>query len=462
MPLKIVILAAGKGTRMLTNLPKVVHPLGGIPLLGHVVDTAKRLSPEEVFIIYSPDLPEVRQMLRDESVTWVEQVGQQGTGHAVLQAVPHLNSDDQVLILYGDVPLITMQTLDFLISSAPSDGVGLLVADVDDPSGLGRIVRDKKGNIASIVEHKDANPAQLRIKEINTGIMTMPASMLIDWLPKLGNNNQQGEYYLTDLIAKAVQNQREVLGISAFSAHEIQGVNNRWHLARLERYYQEIMAKRYSLQGVTIKDYQRFDVRGREVEIGSDVEIDINVVLSGKVTIGSHSYIGPNVVIENSRIGEGVRIEANSVIRGSIVGDYALVGPFVHLRAGARLGKKTSLGNFVEVKNSVLGEGTTAKHLSYMGDSIIGKFVNVGAGMITCNYDGEHKHTTRIGDDVFLGANTTLIAPVEIGEGALIAAGTTITKPVSAGALGIAREKQVEITDYREKKIKKSISNKYS
>lgn len=451
MALKIVILAAGKGTRMVTNLPKVLHPLGGIALLAHVINTAQRLDPEEIVVVYSPDLPEVRESLAKENVSWVQQSEQLGTGHAVLQAAPYLQFDDQVLVLYGDVPLITHATLDFLVSSAPHHGIGLLVAMVDDPSGLGRIIRNTKGEIVEIVEHKDASPTQLRIKEINTGMMTLSAGLLLDWLPKLGNNNHQSEYYLTDLIAKAVEHKRPVHGVAAFSAHEIQGVNNRWQLAKLERYYQELMAKKYSLQGVTIKDYRRFDVRGRDVTIGADVEIDINVVLTGKVSIGSHTYIGPNVVIENSQIGEGVRIEANTVICGSIIGDYALVGPFVHLRSGTHLGDKSSLGNFVEVKNSVIGEGTRAKHLSYIGDSVIGKFVNIGAGMITCNYDGRDKHQTEIGDGAFVGANTTLIAPIKVGNNAVVAAGTTLTASIEEGSLGIAREKQTEIKNYKAK-----------
>jgi bifunctional UDP-N-acetylglucosamine pyrophosphorylase / glucosamine-1-phosphate N-acetyltransferase len=452
MPLKVVILAAGKGTRMVADLPKVIHPLGGIPLLGHVIDAVQSLDPAEILVVYSPDLPEVRQTLAEEKVTWVQQAEQLGTGHAVLQAASHFEEGDRILVLYGDVPLITRETLEYLVSSSPEQGVGLLVAKVDDPTGLGRIIRNADGHIVRIVEHKDANPSQRRVKEINTGIMTMPASLFNQWLPGLGKDNQQGEYYLTDLIAKAVENKRPIFGVQAFSAHEIQGVNNRWQLARLERYYQELMAKRYSLQGVAIKDYQRFDVRGREVEIGSDVEIDINVVLSGKVSIGSHSYIGPNVIIENSRIGKGVRIEANTVIRGAIVEDHALIGPFVHLRAGSRLGKRTALGNFVEVKNSCLGEGTVAKHLSYMGDSVIGKYVNIGAGMITCNYDGRNKHKTEIGDDTFVGANTTLVAPIKIGSGATVAAGTTLTKSLSDNALGIAREPQKEVKNFGRKK----------
>jgi bifunctional UDP-N-acetylglucosamine pyrophosphorylase/glucosamine-1-phosphate N-acetyltransferase len=437
---------------MITDLPKVLHPLGGIPLLAHVIHTAQHLKPEKIIVVYSPDFPEVRQSLKDEDVSFVAQKEQLGTGHAVLQAAAHFEPSDQVLVLYGDVPLITRETLEFLVSSAPHQGIGLLVATVEDPFGLGRIIRDADGHVIRIVEHKEANKTQLRIKEVNTGIMTMPAPLLTDWLPALGKNNQQGEYYLTDMIEKAVEYKRPIFSVSAYSAHEIQGVNNRWQLGRLERYYQELMAKRYTMQGVTIKDYKRFDVRGREVEIGADVEIDINVVLSGKVSIGSHTYIGPNVVIENSRIGEGVRIEANTVIQGSIVGNYALVGPFVHLRSGTRLGDKTSVGNFVEVKNSVIGEGTRAKHLSYMGDSVIGKFVNIGAGMITCNYDGAQKHKTEIGDDAFIGANTTLVAPIKIGNHAIVAAGTTLTKSIANDSLGIAREQQREIKGYKRKR----------
>lgn len=452
MSLKVVILAAGKGTRMVTNLPKVIHPLGGIPLLGHVIDTVQLLNPEEVCVVYSPDLPEVRQALEHEDVTWVEQAEQLGTGHAVLQAAPHFNPNDTVLVLYGDVPLITKETLEYLVSSSPIQGIGLLVAQVDDPAGLGRIIRNADKQIIRITEHKDANQAQLRIKEINTGIMTVPASLLAQWLPVLSTDNQQGEYYLTDLVAKAVENKRPVVGVQAFSAHEIQGVNNRWQLGRLERYYQELRAKHYSLQGVSIKDYKRFDVRGREVEIGSDVEVDINVVFSGKVRIGSHSYIGPNVVIENSRIGEGVRIEANTVIRGAIVENGALIGPFANIRAGTHLREKTRIGNFVEIKNADLGIGATAKHLNYIGDAIVGKNVNVGAGMITCNYDGKHKHKTEIGDEAFIGANTALIAPIKIGKDAVVAAGTTLSKSISDGSLGIAREPQQEIKNYKWKK----------
>lgn len=450
MSLKVIILAAGKGSRMLANLPKVLHPLGGIPLLGHVIHTARRLNPAEIVVIYSPEIPEVKNAFPDESVTWVPQAEQLGTGHAVLQALPHLSEDDRVLVLYGDVPLITKETLEYLISSSPLNGMGLLVANVDDPTGLGRIVRDESGHILQIVEHKDANPTQLRIKEINTGIITVDAALLMRWLPELKNNNQQSEYYLTDLVGESVKENLPVVSVSAFSAREIQGVNNRWQLGHLERFYQELMAKRYSLQGVTIKDYRRFDIRGREVTIGADVEIDINVVISGQVSIGTGTYIGPNVVIEDSQIGEAVYIDANAVIRGSIIGDNAEVGPFVHLREGTRLGEKVRVGNFVEIKNSEMKEGAAAKHLSYIGDAEIGSQANIGAGMITCNYDGKQKQKTKVGDRAFVGANTTLVAPIEVGANAIVAAGTTLTRSIADNSLGIAREKQRELKNYRD------------
>ena len=447
MGLKVIILAAGKGTRMVANLPKVLHRLGGIPLLAHVIHSAQSLNPDEVIVVYSNGGSQVREQLANETVSWVLQEEILGTGHAVMQALPHIAPSDQVLVLYGDVPLITKNTLRYLIDSSRNK-VGVLVATVDDPSGLGRIVRSDNGSLQRIVEHKDANADQLRIKEINTGIMSLPGKALHEWLPTLSNDNQQREYYLTDVVALAHQNAVEIEAVNAFSQHEIQGVNNRWQLAKLERFYQEIRAKQYALAGVTIKDFRRFDVRGRDVNIARDVEIDIDVILQGSVTIAEGACIGPHVLIENSQIAENVVIHGHCVIKDSVIAAGATIGPFAHIHEGCHVGEKTLIGNFVECKRSHLSDNVRAKHLSYLGDVRCDEGVNVGAGTITCNFDGKRKSKTHIGSRAMVGANTSLIAPIKIGDDATVAAGSVVSKDVPAKALSITRANNKVYADW--------------
>ena len=449
MALKIVILAAGAGSRMVADLPKVLHSLGGIPLLGHVIHTARSLDPDDVCVIYGDERSNVKEALLHESVSWVPQDQPLGTGHAVMQALPHINDDDSVLVLYGDVPLITKGTLQYLLNSTPSDGIGLLVAKVADPSGLGRIIRGDQKQILRIVEHKDASESELRIKEINTGIMAMQGSLLKAWLPNLTDTNQQQEYYLTDTIALAVSEGRPVTGVPAFSAHEIQGVNNRWQLGQLERYYQQLQAKRFSLSGVTIRDFARFDVRGRDVTMDPDVDIDVNVILSGCVHISAGASIGPGCCLTNVRVGPNVRIEANSVISDTVLEANAHVGPFAHIHGESRVAARAEVGNFVELKNTSLGEDSKAKHLAYLGDATLGKHVNVGAGAITCNYDGKQKWETTVHDNVFIGSNTSLIAPMTLHESAVIGAGSTVSNDVEANSLAVTRAKLRTVKDWK-------------
>ncbi len=449
MGLKIVILAAGAGSRMVADLPKVLHPLGGIPLLGHVIHTALSLEPEDIYVIYSNERSNVKEALLHEPVTWIVQDKPLGTGHAVMQALPQVNDDDTVLVLYGDVPLITKGTLQYLLNSTPQNGIGLLVAKVADPSGLGRIVRGEQKQILRIVEHKDASESELRLKEINTGIMAMQGALLKAWLPNLTDTNQQNEYYLTDTVALAVSEDHPVTGVPAFSAHEIQGVNNRWQLGQLERYYQQLQAKRFSLSGVTIRDFARFDVRGRDVTMDPDVEIDVNVILSGRVHIASGAYVGPGCCLTNVRVGSHVRIEAHSVISDTVLEANAHVGPFAHVHGESHVASHAEVGNFVELKNAKLGEGTKAKHLAYLGDATLGKQVNVGAGAITCNYDGKQKWETRVHDNVFIGSNTSLVAPITLHEGAVVGAGSTVSNDVEAKALAVTRAKLRTVKDWK-------------
>jgi len=429
---------------MRSSLPKVLHKLAHRSLLEHVWAAADRLKPENTCIVYGHGGDKVHKHMQNQSVEWAEQAQQLGTGHAVAQALPHIPNSGKVLILYGDVPLIRTSTLKTMLKNCSESSMSLLTIELDDPKGYGRIVRDGDKKVMSIVEHKDANDDQLAIHEINTGIMCVPADKLVSWLSNLSNDNAQGEYYLTDIIAMAVSDKITINTVSAANSHEVEGVNDRIQLARLERYYQAMQAEKLMQQGVTLRDPARVDVRG-EVSCGQDVIIDINVIIEGKVEIGDNVQIGPNVILKDCSIGAGTIIEANCVIESATVGEHCNIGPFARLRPGANLANKAKVGNFVEIKNADIGEGSKVNHLSYIGDTSMGKNVNVGAGTITCNYDGANKHRTLIGDNAFIGSNTAMVAPLEVGAGATIGAGSTLTRNAETGALTLTRSKQKTI-----------------
>ncbi|MCY1417674.1 Bifunctional protein GlmU [compost metagenome] len=455
MSLDIVILAAGQGTRMRSALPKVLHPVAGNSMLGHVIHSARQLAPQGIHVVIGHGAEAVRQRLAADDLNFVLQDQQLGTGHAVAQALPQLSADT-VLILYGDVPLIEVDTLKRLLQKVTPEQLGLLTVNLADPTGYGRIVRDSEGKVCSIVEHKDASDAQKAINEGNTGILAVPGKLLGDWLGRLSNENAQGEYYLTDVIAMAVADGLVVATEQPLDPMEVQGANDRRQLAELERHYQQREARRLMALGVTLRDPARFDVRG-EVTVGRDVLIDINVVLEGRVHIEDDVVIGPNCVIKDSTLRKGVVIKANSHIEGAIMGEGSDAGPFARLRPGSVLEARAHVGNFVELKNAHLGEGAKAGHLSYLGDAEIGARTNIGAGTITCNYDGANKFKTVLGEDVFIGSNNSLVAPVDILAGATTAAGSTITQEVPAGQLAIGRARQKNIEGWkRPEKIKKS------
>jgi len=454
MSLDIVILAAGQGTRMRSALPKVLHPVAGNSMLGHVIHSARQLNPQSIQVVIGHGADAVRERLAADDLNFVLQDKQLGTGHAVAQAVPALTADT-VLILYGDVPLIEVQTLQRLLTLVNSEQLGLLTVTLDDPTGYGRIVRDEQGRVSAIVEHKDATDAQRSIQEGNTGILAVPGKRLGEWLSRLSNNNVQGEYYLTDVIATAVDDGLVVATEQPQDAMEVQGANDRKQLAELERHYQLREGRRLMALGVTLRDPARFDVRG-EVIVGRDVTIDINVILEGRVVIEDDVIIGPNCVIKDSTLRKGAVIKANSHLDGAIVGEGADAGPFARLRPGTVLGDRAHVGNFVELKNARLGEGAKAGHLTYLGDAVIGARTNIGAGTITCNYDGANKHQTTMGEDVFIGSNNSLVAPVDISSGVTTAAGSTITQDVSINQLAVARARQRNIDGWkRPVKIKK-------
>jgi bifunctional UDP-N-acetylglucosamine pyrophosphorylase / glucosamine-1-phosphate N-acetyltransferase len=448
--LHVIVLAAGKGQRMMSDLPKVLHCLGGKPLLERVIDTARQLQPETTHVVYGNGGSMVSQALKHLPVRWVEQPELLGTGHAVLQALPYCPDEGRVLILYGDVPLISVESLKNLLETTPPDALGLIVAELPNPDGFGRIIRDQNGRITAIVEHRDASEQQRAIKEINTGIMTAPARDLKKWLPQLKNANRQNEYYLTDIIALAAAASIPVYGAKSACNEETRGVNDRAELAALERFYQQRTALELMRKGVTLADPARLDVRG-DVSIAADVSIDINVILEGRVVIGKNSRIGPHVVLKNVEIGEDVEILAHSVIEGAVIADHCQVGPFARIRPESVLEAKVKVGNFVEVKKSRLGLGSKANHLSYLGDAEIGAQVNIGAGTITCNYDGKNKHQTHIADGAFIGSNTSLVAPVSIEKNATIGAGSTITRDAPADTLTVARARQTTIKGWRRK-----------
>ena len=440
MALSIVILAAGQGTRMKSNLPKVLHPLARKPLLQHVIETARTINPETIYVVYGHGGNQVIEVLNHTGVKWVEQAEQLGTGHAVDQAIHLINPEDTVLVLYGDVPLTKAATLKSLVEKVSAKSMGLLTVCLDNPAGYGRIVRNAAGQVESIVEQKDANAEQLQINEVNTGLLAASAKKLHSWLKQLENNNAQGEYYLTDIIAMAVSDGFSVETVNAESESEVMGVNDKRQLAELERHYQREQADKLMLQGVTLADPARIDIRG-EVTVGTDVSIDINVILEGNVKIGNHVTIGPNNFIKNTSIADNVEINANCVIEEAEIGADSRVGPFARVRPESKLAEHTHVGNFVEIKKSTVGIGSKINHLSYIGDSTIGKDVNIGAGTITCNYDGANKHQTVIEDNVFVGSDTQLVAPVKVGKGATIAAGTTVTKDVPPDELALSRVK---------------------
>ncbi|WP_444815555.1 bifunctional UDP-N-acetylglucosamine diphosphorylase/glucosamine-1-phosphate N-acetyltransferase GlmU [Stutzerimonas frequens] len=447
MSLDIVILAAGQGTRMRSALPKVLHPVAGQSMLGHVISTARALQPRSIQVVIGHGAEQVRQRLVGDDLNYVVQAEQLGTGHAVAQALPNLSAE-RVLILYGDVPLIEAETLQRLLQKVGPEQLALLTVTLDDPTGYGRIVRDANGEVQAIVEHKDASAEQKAIREGNTGILAVPGSRIGEWLGRLSNSNAQGEYYLTDVIAMAAADGLRVATEQPQDAMEVQGANDRIQLAELERHYQLRAARRLMAQGVTLRDPSRFDLRG-EVSVGRDVLIDVNVVLEGEVVIEDDVQIGPNCVIKDSTLRRGAIVKANSHLDGAVVGEGADCGPFARLRPGSTLGAKAHVGNFVEMKNASLGDGAKAGHLSYLGDAEIGARTNIGAGTITCNYDGANKFKTVMGEDVFIGSNSSLVAPLNLGDGATTGAGSTITADVPAHTLALGRGRQRNIDGWQ-------------
>ena len=447
MTLGIVILAAGQGTRMKSRLPKVLHHLGDRPLLQHVIDTARALQPARLVIVHGHGGEQVRAAIMGDDLIWAEQAEQLGTGHALAQALPHLAGLDQVLVLYGDVPLIRTETLQGLLDAA-GDSFGLLTVTLEDPTGYGRICRDGAGQVECIVEQKDATPQQLAIREVNTGIMVLPGGRLADWLGRLGKDNAQGEYYLTDVLAMAVAEGLAVAVAQPAEPVEAEGVNDRLQLASLERAWQRRQAEALMRAGLTLRDPARFDLRG-SLRHGLDCEIDIDVVIEGEVTLGEGVRIGPHCVLRDCHIDDGVEVLAHCVIEQAKIGTGSRVGPFARLRPGAELTGGNHVGNFVEIKNAEIGEGSKVNHLSYVGDADIGRGVNIGAGTITCNYDGANKHRTRIGDQAFIGSNTALVAPVSVGRGATIGAGSVISKDAPEERLTLTRARQTTIEGWK-------------
>ncbi|MBS1187899.1 MAG: glmU [Burkholderiaceae bacterium] len=451
--MNIVILAAGMGKRMQSNLPKVLHPLAGKPLLAHVVDTARALSPSALCIVYGHGGDQVPAALASPDLVFALQEPQLGTGHAVMQATPHLDDAAPTLVLYGDVPLTAIATLRRLLTIAGSDKLGILTVNLPDPTGYGRIVR-QNGVISRIVEQRDANAAERVINEINTGIMSIPTAKLKQWLAALSNDNAQKEYYLTDIVAMAVTDGIEVVAAQPDAAWETLGVNSKVQLAELERIHQQNIAHALLEQGVTLADPARIDVRGT-LTCGRDVSIDVNCIFEGEVTIGDGASVSAHCVIRDAAIKAGAQIRPFCHIDGAVVGEASIIGPYARLRPGATLGEDVHIGNFVEVKNSRIAAHSKANHLAYVGDSTVGSRVNIGAGAITCNYDGANKHETIIEDDAFIGTNCELVAPVTVGKGATIGAGTTLTRDAPAGSLVVTRAKPTTREDWQRPAKKK-------
>lgn len=440
MAFSVVILAAGKGTRMKSSLPKVLHPIGGKPMVQRIIDTVNTLGARSINLIYGHGAEQLQQTLSHNAINWCLQAEQLGTGHAVQQAVPNIQDDEDVLILVGDAPLIKPSTLQQLIEIKQSADLALLTVHLDDPTGMGRIIRQGE-QVTAIVEHKDATQAQQQITEINTGMMIMSGQDLKRWLGQLNSNNAQGEFYLTDVIAMAAEEGKVIKASHPSSAIEVEGINNRMQLANIERAFQFEQAQQAMTQGVSLADPHRFDVRG-ELSLGQDISIDINLVVQGKVSIGSNVKIGPNCLLIDCEIADGAVIEANSIIEQAKVGPNCTVGPFARLRPGTVMHQDSKVGNFVEMKKTVLGKGSKANHLTYLGDTVVGEGVNIGAGTITCNYDGVNKFKTEIGDGAFIGSNSALVAPAVIGKNATVGAGSIVTKPIEDDTLAIARAKQ--------------------
>ncbi|MDB5727051.1 MAG: glmU [Noviherbaspirillum sp.] len=445
--MNVVILAAGMGKRMQSALPKVLHPLAGKPLLSHVIDTARELSPSTLCVIYGHGGETVVDTVKAPDIAFAKQEPQLGTGHAVMQAVPHLNDDAPTLVLYGDVPLTTSNSLKQLLDSAGKNKLAILTIELDDPTGYGRIVR-RQGEIVSIVEQKDATPAEREIREINTGILVAPTARLKQWLTTLSNNNAQGEYYLTDIVARAVADGVPVVSAQPSAVWETLGVNSKVQLAELERVHQRNLANRLLEQGVTLADPARIDIRGT-LTCGRDVSIDVNCVFEGKVEIEDGATIGANCVIKDARIARGAGIKPFCHIEDAVIGAGSIIGPYARLRPGTELAEDVHIGNFVEVKNSQVAAHSKANHLAYIGDATIGSRVNIGAGTITCNYDGANKFRTVIEDDAFIGSDTQLVAPVRVGKGATLGAGTTLTKDAPEGRLTLSRGKQITIDGWK-------------
>jgi bifunctional UDP-N-acetylglucosamine pyrophosphorylase / glucosamine-1-phosphate N-acetyltransferase len=448
-PLSVVILAAGQGKRMNSDLPKVLQPLAGRPLLQHVISTARALDPESIYVVYGFGGGQVQAALHEESVDWVLQSEQLGTGHAVMQAMPLIPADHTVLVLYGDVPMIQSNTLQQLLrASHAGSSLALLTLEIAAPTGYGRIIRDAAGQITAIIEERDATPAQRKVTEINTGVMAAPAGEFRNWLLDIGRNNDQKEYLLTDAVSIAVKSGSKVGAVAASGAAEVLGVNDKVQLAQVEANYRQMRAHELMLAGATLADPARIDIRGT-VSVGRDVFIDINAVLSGDVHLGSGVKIGPNCVITNSRIGVCTEVHANSIIDNADVGENCRIGPFARLRPDAVLRDDVHIGNFVEVKNAEIGANSKANHLTYVGDATVGSGVNIGAGTITCNYDGVNKWPTVIEDGAFIGSGSMLVAPVRIGADSNIGAGSTITAATPDGKLSLGRARQVSIDGWK-------------
>lgn len=450
--LSVVILAAGKGTRMYSDLPKVLHPIAGKPMVKHVIDTAKQLGAHNIHLVYGHGGDLMQQRLANEPVNWVLQTEQLGTGHAMQQAAPFFADDENILMLYGDAPLITKATLEKLIAAKPDKGIALLTVVLDNPTGYGRILREN-GNVVGIVEQKDANAEQLKIQEVNTGVMVSDGTSFKKWLTQLDNNNAQGEYYMTDVIALANRDGCQVAAVQAADLMEVEGANNRLQLVALEQYFQQKQARELLLAGVMLLDPNSFKLRG-ELTHGKDVEIDMNVILKGKVRLGNRVKIGAGCVLTNCDIGDDVEIKPYSVLEDTSVGANAAIGPFSRLRPGTELAENTHVGNFVEIKKAQIGKGSKVNHLTYVGDAEIGKDCNIGAGVITCNYDGANKFKTIIGDNVFIGSDSQLVAPVTIESGATIGAGSTIRTDVKHDELVTTRVPQRHIQGWERPKKK--------
>ena len=453
MAFSVVILAAGKGTRMKSSLPKVLHPIGGKPMVQHIIDTVNQLGASNIHLVYGHGREQLQNKLSHNELSWCLQDQQLGTGHAVQQAAPHILDNEDVLILVGDAPLIKQSTLQQLIEVIKHADLALLTVKLEDPTGMGRIIRQGE-QVVAIVEHKDATEQQRQITEINTGMMIMNGKDLKRWLSALNNDNAQGEYYLTDVIEMAAKEGKSIHASQPSSPFEVEGINNRAQLALIERAYQQEQAHNLMMQGVSLLDPNRFDLRG-DVQVGQDITIDVNVVIQGKVTIGNDVSIGANCILIDCDIANGAVIHANSIVEQASVGEECNVGPFARLRPGTVMKQQSRVGNFVEMKKTTLGKGSKANHLSYLGDAEVGEGANIGAGTITCNYDGVNKFKTVIGDGAFIGSNSSLVAPANIGAYATVGAGSVVTKEVSDNELAIARSRQKNLSNWqRPEKLK--------